>query len=159
MTVVPVQLTLDWESGEGRIEVDAAFSATHARFRRDVLADWQDEIALLIEQAEAELDPGRAEQEIAEQRQRNLQRRRLCEELAGLTIELAEPLVNGDVLLHLSDGHSVVLYAYEEDVKLESVDPGRARLHAQKACAGDVYVREDLPSPGAAEPTPPRLAS
>ncbi|MCW7538664.1 hypothetical protein OOT46_12505 [Aquabacterium sp. A7-Y] len=150
MTVVPVVLKLDWESGEGRVEVGEAFAEAHARFRRDVLADWKDEIERLLQQAEDALDPQRADQEIAEQRQRNLQRRRLCEELGGQTIKLAEPLVNGDVLMHLSDGRSVVLYAYDEDVKLERVDPLRARLHAQKACAGDVYVREDPPE----RPTP-----
>ncbi|AKJ28094.1 hypothetical protein [Caldimonas brevitalea] len=159
--VVPAALTVDWESGEGRLQLSEELAKAPARFRADVLADWKDELERLLAAAEAALEPRKQEQEIARQRQRNQQRRRLCEELAGQTVELAEPLVNGDVMLHLANGSALVLYAYDEDVKLETVDPVRARLHAQKGCAGDTYVREDPPQPPqrAAEPAAPVLAS
>ena len=71
-----------------------------------------------------------------------------------------QSLLNGDVLLHLSDGDAVVLYAYDEDVKLEAVDAQRARSHAAQAGTGDYYVREEPPQAPAGDPyTPVSLAS
>ena len=153
-------LSVDWESGEGRLDIGTLLAQAHPRLRRDVLADWKDEIERLLAEAEAALQPDRHDAELAQQRQRNLRRRRVCDALEGQTLQMAEPLVNGDVLLHLSDGHAVVLYAYDEDVKLEAVDAQRARVHAAQAGTGDYYVREDLPEAPASEPyTPVSLAS
>lgn len=152
-------LTVDWESGEGRVEIGTALAQAHPRLRRDVLADWKDEIEALLAEAEGALKPDQQDAELVRQRERNQRRRLMCETLEGRTIRLAEPLVNGDVLLHLSNGTAVVLYAYDEDVKLEAVEADRARLHAAKAGTGDYYVREDLPQTRAGDDLPPAPAS
>lgn len=153
-------LSVDWESGEGRLDIGAPLTQAHPRLRRDVLADWKDEIERLLAEAEAALRPDQHDVELQQQRQRNLRRRQVCDRLEGQTIRMAEPLVNGDVLLHLPDGEAVVLYAYDEDVKLEAVDAQRARAHAAQAGTGDYYVREDLPQAPAGDPyTPVSLAS
>lgn len=154
------ELTVDWDSGEGRLALGSALAQAHPRLRRDVLADWKDQIDALIAEAQAALQPDQQDVELAQQRLRNQRRRAVCERIEGETIRLAEPLVNGDVLLHFTDGHVVVLYAYEEDVKLETVDAHRARAHAAKAGTGDYYVREDTPEAPALEPpAAPSLAS
>ena len=151
----PATLSVDWESGEGRLVLGDSLAQAHARLRRDVLADWRDEIEHLLAEAEAALQPDQHDVELAQQRQRNLRRRLVCERLQGQTIHLAEPLVNGDVLLHFADGSAVVLYAYDEDVKLEAVDAMRARVHAARAGTGDYYLREDLPEAPLNEPPRP----
>lgn len=154
------ELMVDWESGEGRLELGSALAQAHPRLRRDVLLDWKDQIEALLAEAESALQPDQHDVELTQQRLRNQRRRAVCEKIEGQTIRLAEPLVNGDVLLHLADGHVVVIYAYDEDVKLETVDAHRARAHAAKAGTGDYYLREDLPEPPAAEPSaPPSLAN
>ena len=112
---------------------------------------------MLLELAVSELEPHRRTEELRLQRERNLRRRLMCERLEGQTIVMAEPLVNGDVMLHLGNGETVVLYAYDEDVKLEHVNPARARRHAEEAGLGDYYVREDAPrtaSAGSEQPAP-----
>ncbi|MCM5679514.1 hypothetical protein M8A51_08215 [Schlegelella sp. S2-27] len=153
-------LSVDWESGEGRLDIGTLLAQAHPRLRRDVLADWKDEIERLLAEAQTALQPDQHDVELVQQRQRNLRRRLVCEKLEEQSIRMAEPLVNGDVLLHLSDGQAVVLYAYDEDVKLEAVDAQRARAHAAEAGTGDYYVREDLPEAPAVDAyTPVSLAS
>jgi hypothetical protein len=138
-------LTVDWVSGEGDIDLGERLANAAPGFRRDVLADWQDQIELLRNEAEAELYPERREQQVRDQRAQNSRRRQLCERLSGQSIVLAEPLVNGDVLLHLQSGHAVVLYARHEDVKIDVVeDAAHARRHATRDGTGDWYVREDM---------------
>lgn len=137
-------LFIDWESGEGHLRLGAAFEGAPARFRFDVLSDWKDQIDRLYSHVENELYPEKRDQRAHYQRAQNTRRRELCERLAGHTIEAAEPLVNGDVLLHLKAGKTVVVYANNEDVKIDVVaDVAHARRFAQKDGTGDYYVREE----------------
>lgn len=137
-------LTVDWVSGEGAVVLGERLAKAAAGFRRDVLSDWKDQIASLTVAAEAELHPDKRDQRVRDQRAQNSRRRKLCERLSGQTILLAEPLVNGDVLLHLVSGRTVVLYARHEDVKFDVVtDAAHARHHATRDGTGDWYVRED----------------
>lgn len=137
-------LTVDWVSGEGSIDLGERLDNAAPGFRRDVLSDWRNQIDALCSEAEAELYPERREQQVRDQRAQNSRRRRLCERLSGQSILHAEPLVNGDVLLHLASGHAVVLYARHEDVKIDLVeDAVHARRHATRDGTGDWYVRED----------------
>lgn len=139
-------LSIDWESGEGAVRVGTAFEKAPARFRYDVLADWKDQVDRLFAAVEAELFPELREQRAHYQRAQNTRRRELCEKLAGHTVDVAEPLVNGDVLLHLRAGKTVVLYANNEDVKVDVVaDVAHARRFASKDGTGDYYVREETP--------------
>ena len=136
-------LTVDWDSGEGQLHLGQLADAP-PRLRLDVLADWKDQIELVHRQAEAQLFPQREAEARQEQKRQNRRRRELCERLSGQTVLMAEPLVNGDVLLHLASGRCIVLYARKEDVKLEMVpEPGHARRLAAADHMGDVYLRED----------------
>jgi hypothetical protein len=151
MEETPV-LKVDWDCGEGSLSLPRPLADAPAGFRYDVLADWKDQIEGLYRGAEAELYPEKRSREMQSQRVQNARRRALCERLTGHTIVLAEPLANGDVLLHLGSGKAVVLYAHDEDVKLEVVaDPGHARRLAAQAGTGDFYLREQAPQapPGA----------
>ena len=140
----PPALTVDWVSGEGGIDLGERLANAAPGFRRDVLSDWRNQIDSLCSEAEAELHPERREQQVRDQRAQNSRRRLLCERLSGESIVLAEPLVNGDVLLHLASGRAVVLYARHEDVKVDVVeDASHARRHATRDGTGDWYVRED----------------
>ena len=137
-------VSVDWVSGEGDVDLGERLAEAPAGFRRDVLSDWKDRIDALLKEAEAELHPERQEQQAKAQRLDNSRRRRLCERLSGQAILLAEPLVNGDVLLHLVSGKTVVLYARNEDVKIDTVaDAAHARRYAKQDGTGDWYVRED----------------
>ena len=137
-------LTIDWDSGEGGVRLSEAFGKAPVRFRHDVLADWKDQVDRLFATVEAELYPDKRDQLAHYQRAQNTRRRELCEKLAGHAIELAEPLVNGDVLLHLRSGKTVVLYANNEDVKVDVVaDVTHARRFASRDGTGDYYVREE----------------
>jgi hypothetical protein len=144
-------LKLDWESGEGSMDLPEELASAPERFQLDVLNDWKHDLLAQIARLEASLHPERANERLQRQRRRNANRRQLCERLSGLRVEMAEPLSNGDVMLHLSNGRSLVLYAYNEDVKLEVVLPARAREHAAQDNTGDYYLREDLPEPVAAQ--------
>lgn len=136
-------LRVDWESGEGEVELGGLLDGAPARFRRDVLKDWKQRIDMLLAEAEDALHPGRDAERLRAQHGHNGLRRRLCEQLGGQRIEAAEPLVNGDVLLHLQGGRHVVLFARDEDVKLEVVsDLGHARRYAARQAPGDYYLRE-----------------
>jgi hypothetical protein len=140
-------LSVDWDSGEGDLRLGQRLAAAAPRFRYDVLADWRDRIDLLRDEAAAQADPDRRERELHRQREHNARRRELCEHLGGVTIAMAEPLVNGDVLLHLASGQAMVLYARHEDVKLDRVaDAAHARRYALQDGTGDWYVREDAAS-------------
>jgi hypothetical protein len=142
-------LKVDWESGEGRVEIGERLRNAPARLRYDVLADWKDEIESLLRDAETQLHPEKRHLQVHYQRANNLRRRALCERLSGHTIEMAEPLVNGDVLLHLRSGRSVVLYAFHEDIKLDVVNDVRhARRYAAQSNTGDYYLREEPPEAG-----------
>lgn len=135
--------TVDWECGEGSVCLPRPLAEAPPGFRYDVLVDWKDRIDRLHRDAEATLYPDKRGRELQSQRVNNERRRVLCEALAGHTIVMAEPLVNGDVLLHLQTGKAVVLYARGEDVKLEVVaDPGHARRLAARDGTGDFYLRE-----------------
>jgi hypothetical protein len=137
-------LTIDWDSGEGALRLGERFAKAPARFRFDVLADWKDQVDRLYGAAESELYPDKRDQRAHYQRAQNTRRRELCEKLGGHTIDLAEPLVNGDVLLHLRGGKTVVLYANDEDVKVDVVaDVAHARRFASRDGTGDYYVREE----------------
>ena len=137
-------LKVDWESGEGDLDLGERLRNAPARLRYDVLADWKDEIDLLFRDAEAELYPEKRDLQVEYQRANNLRRRALCERLSGHTVEMAEPLVNGDVLLHLQAGRTVVLYAFHEDIKLDVVtDVRHARRYAAQSNTGDYYLREE----------------
>jgi hypothetical protein len=140
----PSTLTIDWDSGEGAVRLAEAFGKAPARFRYDVLADWKDQVDRLFATVEAELYPDKRDQLAHYQRAQNTRRRELCEKLAGHTVDLAEPLVNGDVLLHLTSGKTVVLYANNEDVKIDVVaDVAHARRFASRDGTGDYYLREE----------------
>lgn len=144
-------LRVDWVSGEGSVCLPEPLAEAPAGFRYDVLADWKDQIELLYRDAEAAAYPERRSRQLHTQRVLNERRRSLCERLAGHTIVMAEPLVNGDVLLHLATGKAVVLYAHREDVKLEVVnDVAHARGLAAADGTGDFYLREGSPGDGAA---------
>lgn len=137
------ELTVDWASGEGDLRLGERLGAAAPRFRYDVLSDWKDRIDLLRDAAASLAFPERRERQIHHQRSHNARRRELCEQLTGASIVLAEPLVNGDVLLHLQSGQTLVVYAQHEDVKLDRVaDAAAVRRHALQDCAGDWYVRE-----------------
>ncbi|MBA2722657.1 MAG: hypothetical protein H0U56_07105 [Methylibium sp.] len=137
---------IDWECGEGGVCLPRPLAEAPAGFRYDVLADWKDRIDRLHRDAESALYPDKRSRELQSQRVQNERRRLLCERLSGRTVVMAEPLVNGDVLLHLDTGKAVVMYAHAEDVKLEVVaDPGHARRLAARDGTGDFYLREDLP--------------
>lgn len=139
-------LTVNWDSGEGDLALGRRLENAPASLRRDVLLDWQHQIELLLKITEAELHPERAARKARQQRELNTLRRMLCERLSGQVIELAEPLVNGDVLLHLRSGRTVVLYARHEDVKFDVVtDVMHARRYAMKDGTGDYYLREETP--------------
>lgn len=136
-------LTVDWQSGEGALELGDLLESAPLAFRRDVLADWQAQIGVLLAQAQAQLYPEDREELVRRQRLHNGLRRELCEGLGGQRIELAEPLVNGDVLLHLQGGSRVVFYAHREDVKVEVVaNAAEARSLAAADATGDYYLRE-----------------
>lgn len=137
-------LKVDWESGEGRLEMGEELARAPAALRLDVLKDWKVELDALLQATEHELSPDRAKKKLQAQRIQNTRRRILCERLAGMTVSAAEPLVNGDVLLHLGNGRCVVVFARDEDVKLDVVnDVEHARRFADKAGTGDHYLRED----------------
>lgn len=137
------EIAVDWATGEASVRIGSRLEASAARLRHDVLSDCKRDIDALLDAAEAALWPERRDRVAAEQRSQNARRRELCERLAGQTIAAAEPLVNGDVLLHLASGRHVVLYARHEDVKIELVDDARrARRHADEHGTGDWYVRE-----------------
>ncbi|WP_119156941.1 hypothetical protein [Caldimonas tepidiphila] len=137
-------LKVDWESGEGHLEMGERLARAPAGLRLDVLKDWKVELDALLQATEHELSPDRAKRKLQAQHIQNTRRRMLCERLTGLTIRSAEPLVNGDVLLHLSNGRCIVLFARDEDVKLDVVsDVEHARRFADKAGTGDHYLRED----------------
>lgn len=137
-------LKVDWDSGEGRLEMGEALARAPAALRLDVLNDWKVELDALLQATEQELSPDRVKKKLQAQRVQNTRRRMLCERLAGMTIRAAEPLVNGDVLLHLSNGRCLVLFARDEDVKLDVVnDVEHARRFADKAGTGDHYLREE----------------
>jgi hypothetical protein len=129
---------VDWDSGEGDLQLGRRLAAAAPRFRYDVLADWRDRIDLLRDEAAAQADPDKRERELQRQREQNARRRELCEQLSGVTIAMAEPLVNGDVLLHLASGQTVVLYARLDRV----ADAAHARRYALQDGTGDWYVRE-----------------
>ena len=140
------KLRVDWDCGQGELHASERFNASPPTFRRDVLSDWKQAIDALFDAADAELQPDRRERVVRDQRVHNERRRQLCEQLSGQAIVLAEPLVNGDVLLHLQSGRAVVLYARREDVKIDVVsDARRARRYATEDGTGDWYVREDAP--------------
>ena len=137
-------LQIDWESGEGRLQLGDDFAKAPLHFRRDVLVDWKGEIEHLLGAVEADLHPQKRLEQASQQRIQNRRRRSICERLTGRTIRVAEPLDNGDVLLHLGDGTAVVIYAHHEDVKLQNVeDIGQVRRPAAQANTGDYYLRED----------------
>lgn len=139
-------LTVDWDSGEGGLRLGGQLADAPARLRYDVLCDWQDQIELLVRQAEADLYPQRRLDTLRSQRLQNRRRRQLCERLGGQTIAQAEPLTNGDVLLHLRGAPAVVLHARAEDVKMETIhDAAHARRLAAADGHGDYYLREDEP--------------
>src|SRR4051794_32680416 len=97
-------LQVDWESGEGQVCLGEQLTQSHPRFKYDVLADWKVQIDQLLGACEADLYPQRRLERTRVQRLNNRRRRSVCEALSGATVELAEPLVNGDVLLHLANG-------------------------------------------------------
>ncbi|MBA3596936.1 MAG: hypothetical protein H0W40_06110 [Methylibium sp.] len=135
---------VDWDCGEGGVCLPRPLAEAPAGFRYDVLADWKDRIDRLHRDAESALYPDKRSRELQSQRVQNERRRLLCERLSGRTVVMAEPLVNGDVLLHLDTGKAVVMYAHAEDVKLEVVaDAGHARRLAAQDATGDFYLRED----------------
>lgn len=139
-------LHVDWESGAGELQL-GRLADMPAAFRRDVLQDLQRQLDQLCFAAESELDPGKRIDALHDQRWQNARRRAMCEHLSGATILLAEPLVNGDVLLHLQGGRTVVVFARHEDVKFNvTKDADRARHFAASDNTGDYYLREDLPS-------------
>lgn len=137
-------LRVDWACGLGEFEPGDRLDEAPAEFRRDVLRDWKDAIDAMLDEADTEIEPDRSVRRTRDQRAQNAKRRQLCERLTGETIELAEPLVNGDVLLHLRGGQTVVLYAQREDVKVDTVtDAAAARRYAHEHGTGDWYVREE----------------
>lgn len=136
-------LHVDWECGQGSMTLGRRFDDAPARFRYDVLADWKAQIERLFLAAEADLHPEQQRRRSDERERFNQRRRLLCEQLAGQRIAVAEPLVNGDVLLHLDGGKALVLFARDEDVKLDIVaDTGHARRRAAADGTGDYYLRE-----------------
>ena len=159
MTGEVALLRVDWESGEGEVELGGLLDGAPPRFRRDVLKDWKQRIDMLLAEAEDALHPGRDAERLRAQRGHNGLRRRLCEQLAGQRIEAAEPLVNGDVLLHLQGERHVVLFARDEDVKLEVVaDLAHARRYAARQVHGDYYLREEAVSDAQVPGTEPAVA-
>lgn len=137
-------LEVDWECGEGRLHLGSRLLEAPARLRHDVLSDWKDQVEQLLRETEHSLYPDRRSELLRRQRVENARRRTLCARLSGQTIRLVEPLVNGDLLLHLGNGRTLVLYAAHEDVKVDVVgDPAHARAHAQRDNTGDYYVREE----------------
>ena len=156
-------LTVDWESGEGGVDIGSLLDEVAPRIRRDVLADWKARIDQLHAQAEAQLEPDlheRLAHAVRRQCSYNGVRRLLCERLGGQQISMAEPLVNGDVLLHLGNGKTVVLYARHEDVKVAVVpDVTHARRLAAADATGDYYLREESVDEPLGEETPRRASS
>lgn len=151
------RVSVDWATGEASVSLGQRLEAAPTRMRHDVLADCKRDIDALLDATEAELWPERRDRVAAEQRKLNARRRELCERLAGQTIAMAEPLVNGDVLLHLASGRAMVLYARHEDVKVELVDDARsARRLANEDGTGDWYVREHVADAQRAMPEPRR---
>ncbi len=141
------RLMVDWQSGEAMLDLSERLRAAPAELRRDVLLHCLDDAEALLRDTDRAVDPHRPERRMQQQRLQNERRRALCERLAGQTILAAEPLVNGDVVLHLACGKYVVLYAHAEDVKLDVVPHvDHARQHAAAQGTGDYYLREH-PSP------------
>jgi hypothetical protein len=137
------ELSIDWDCGTAELRLGRRLDGAPARLRADVLADLREQVDGLLREALGAADPAERPRRLEAQRRENARRRGLCERLAGHTIAHAEPLVNGDVLLHLLSGRAVVLYARDEDVKLEVVDdPAHARRHAANDGTGDFYLRE-----------------
>lgn len=137
-------LKVDWECGEGSVHLGGMLRDAPVRFRYDVLSDWKDQIDHLLREAHRGLYPEQQTQTLHRQRAHNARRRKLCATLSGQTIEMVEPLVNGDLLLHLRSARTVVLYASHEDVKLDVVtDVSHARHYASQDNTGDYYVREE----------------
>ena len=136
-------LRVDWETGEGEIDL-GRLAQMPAAFRRDVLRDWQRHIEQALFRAEDELQPDKRMDALHDQRFQNARRRAMCERLSGAEVLLAEPLVNGDVLLHLRGGDTVDMFARQEHVQINVVrHADRARHYATTDTTGDYYVRED----------------
>lgn len=143
---MPPALHVDWETGEGEL-VLGRLAGHPAAFRRDVLRDWIHQLEAALFTAEDELQPQKREEAVHDQRFQNARRRAMCERLSGARVLVAEPLVNGDVLLHLQGGETVVMFARHEDVKFNVVrSADRARHFAATDNTGDYYVREDYVS-------------
>jgi hypothetical protein len=137
------ELSIDWDCGTAELRLGRRLAGAPARLRADVLADLREQIDALLREAQGAVDPAEQARRLEWRRREKARRRAQCEGLAGHTIANAEPLVNGDVLLHLLSGRGVVLYARDEDVKLEVVDdPAHARRHAANDGTGDFYLRE-----------------
>jgi hypothetical protein len=140
------EVAIDWDCGSAALSLGRRLAGASARLRADVLADLRDQVEALLGEARAEADPEEPTRRRVSQQRENARRRQLCERLAGHTIQHAEPLVNGDVLLHLLGGRALVLWARHEDVKLDVVDdPMHARRHAANDGTGDFYLREAGP--------------
>jgi hypothetical protein len=141
-------LCVDWESGAGTVELGNRLENAPPRLRWDVLMDWRLQIDHLLIEADRALHPEHRSLQTQVRYDQNARRRLVCEQLSGQTVVCAEPLINGDVLLHLRGGRHVVVYAHDEDVKLEvATSAAHVRRHAAGHGTGDFYVRESDPRP------------
>lgn len=147
-------LIVDTFAGEGRVELGENFKQEDKLFQFDVLGDWYRQIRELYDAAEEAMAPGA---KALGQRFANWRRRKTCETLEGLTIQKAEPLVNGDVMLSLSDGRVLVFKAETEDVHICAVPAGSedaARQYAESMVSPGYFTEE----PSEQELTPEAVA-
>lgn len=101
-------LDIDWEAGEGSVDLGEQFLEQPPLFQLDVLSDWLEDLTELRAEAFEATFPG---QEQIEREQANLRRRLAMETLVGQTITSAQLLSTGHVVMVLSNGATVALVA------------------------------------------------
>ncbi len=134
-------IRINWDTGEGRLELGDRFSQADALFRSDVLSDIAGQANALYEEACSDLFPG---MNARLQRFQNQHRQHQTATLVGQTIKAAKALRNGDVALELGDGRVVVFAATDEDVKICTTPSMAAAIRYAADCPTDCY--EKLPS-------------
>jgi hypothetical protein len=132
---------IDWDGGEGRLDLGTRLKAEDPLFKADVLKDISEQARSFYEDACDEMFPG---MEARLQKLKNQRRRHHTASLTGQTIKGATALRNGDVALQLSDGRVFVICAQDEDVAIAESPSMAAAIEYAAECPTDKY--EGVPS-------------
>lgn len=135
-------ISIDWDAGEGSLELGTRLEREHPLFKVDVLSDIKYQADMAYQAAFEELMPG---QQGRQQREQNLQRRIAVESLVGLTVTAAQPLINGHVVIQWSNGTVTVLCADNSDVNLRAADSIEEAAAFVGEHFGDKYTAEPTP--------------